>query len=222
MKILIISPHTDDGELGAGGTISRFIREGNEVFHAVFSNCEESLLETCPSGTLEKEFFVAQAASGIKKENIYIYKYKVRHFPEVRREILENLVMLKKRIRPELVISASINDFHQDHNIIAMECIRCFKSEASIISYELPWNNLTFQKTCFVKLTKEDVEKKWNALTSYVSQFELNRPYFSKEYIFALAKMRGIECSSEYAESYEVIRWMIPTDGYGESSNTIV
>lgn len=217
MKILIISPHTDDGELGAGGSISKFIRDGNEIFHAVFSCCEESLPKTCLPNMLEKEFLGAQAVSGIKKENIFIYRNKVRHFPEVRREILESLVALKKRIRPELVLSPSVNDFHQDHNVLAMECIRCFKSEASIISYELPWNNLTFQKTCFVKLSKEDVEIKWNALRSYASQFELNRPYFSKEYIFSLARMKGIECGSEYAESFEVIRWVIPTNGYGNS-----
>ena len=219
MKFLIISPHTDDGELGAGGTICKFIRERNEVFHAVFSCCEESLPKTCLPNTLEKEFLGAQSAYGIKKENIFIYRNKVRHFPEVRQEILESLVALKKRIRPNLVLSPSLNDFHQDHNVLALECIRCFKSEASIISYELPWNNLTFQKTCFVKLTKDDIEKKWNALMSYASQFELNRPYFSKEYIFALARMKGIECGSEYAESFEVIRWMIPTNGYGKSES---
>lgn len=217
MKILIISPHTDDGELGAGGSISKFIREGNEIYHAVFSCCEESLPKTCLPDTLLKEFLIAQAASGIKKENIFIYRNKVRHFPEVRREILESLVEIKRKIHPELVLSPSVNDIHQDHNVLAIECIRCFKSEASIISYELPWNNLTFQKTCFVKLTKEDIEKKWNALMSYASQFELNRPYFSKEYIFALARMKGIECGSEYAESFEVIRWLIPTNGYGKS-----
>jgi LmbE family N-acetylglucosaminyl deacetylase len=213
MKILIISPHTDDGELGAGGSISRFTREGNEIFHAVFSCCEESLPKTCHPDTLEKEFLAAQSVSGIKKENVFIYRNKVRHFPEVRREILESLVEIKKGIKPELVISPSINDYHQDHNVLAMECIRCFKNQSSILSYELPWNNLVSKKSCFVKLMKEDIEKKWNALTSYASQFELNRPYFSKEYTFAVAKMKGIECGSEYAESFEVIRWIIQTNG---------
>jgi len=221
MKILIISPHTDDGELGAGGTISKYIREGNEVFHAVFSCCEESLPDFCNPNTLEKEFLAAQSASGIKKENIFIYRNKVRHFPEVRREILECLVEIKKAIRPDLVFSPSIDDFHQDHNVLAMECIRCFKSDSSILSYELPWNNLVFRKSCFVKLKKEDVERKWNALTSYTSQFELNRPYFSKEYTFAVAKMKGIECGSEYAESFEVIRWIISDNIFSESERPI-
>jgi LmbE family N-acetylglucosaminyl deacetylase len=209
MKILVISPHTDDGELGAGGSICKYVKEGNEIYHAVFSCCEDSLPQSCSSDILEKEFLKAQDVSGIKKDNIFIYGYKVRYFPELRREILENLVVLKKRIKPDLVMSPSLNDFHQDHNVLAMECVRCFKSESSIISYELPWNNLVFQKSCFIKLTKEDIENKWKALSSYVSQIELKRPYFSKEYIFAVAKMKGLECGSEYAESFEVIRWMI-------------
>ncbi len=209
MKILVISPHTDDGELGAGGSISRFIKEGNEVFHVVFSCCEDSLPKTCPSDTLEKEFLAAQEISGLNKENVFVYKYKVRSLPEARREILQNLVELKARIKPGLVISPSLNDFHQDHNVLALECVRCFKNESSIISYELPWNNLVFQKSCFVKLIKEDIENKWNSLSSYVSQLQMNKPYFSKEYIFAMAKTRGIECNSEYAESFEIIRWII-------------
>lgn len=209
MKILVISPHTDDGELGAGGSICRFIKEGNELYHAVFSCCEESLPAYCEKDTLEKEFLAAQDVSGIKRENLFVYQNKVRHFPEVRRQILESLVLLKERIRPQLVITPSMNDYHQDHHVLALECIRCFKNESSIISYELPWNNLVSQKTCFVKLAKEDIETKWKALSSYVSQLEMDRSYFSKDYIFAVAKMRGIECNSEYAETFEVIRWMI-------------
>ena len=42
-RVLTLSPHTDDGELGCGGTIARFIDEGKEVYYIVVSTCEKSV-----------------------------------------------------------------------------------------------------------------------------------------------------------------------------------
>ena len=69
------------------------------------------------------------------------------------------------------------------------------------------WNNLSFNTTCFIELTKQDVENKAMALKEYSSQ--QNRDYMSNEFIFSLAKVRGVQVGKEYAEVFEVIRWMI-------------
>ncbi len=47
-KILIISPHTDDGELGCGGTIAKFIEEGNEVDYVAFPAVKNQFLPNIP------------------------------------------------------------------------------------------------------------------------------------------------------------------------------
>ena len=44
-NVLILAPHTDDGELGCGGTIAKLIEEGSEVYYAAFSVCETSVPE---------------------------------------------------------------------------------------------------------------------------------------------------------------------------------
>ncbi|MGB9596344.1 MAG: PIG-L deacetylase family protein, partial [Candidatus Poribacteria bacterium] len=54
-KVLILAPHTDDGELGCGGTIAKFVEEKAQIYYAAFSVCEDSVPVGMPKDTLEKE-----------------------------------------------------------------------------------------------------------------------------------------------------------------------
>lgn len=66
-KVLVLAPHTDDGELGCGGTIHRLIQLGKEVHYVAFSTCEESVPEGFPKDILTKEVKAATASLGIKR-----------------------------------------------------------------------------------------------------------------------------------------------------------
>ena len=142
-KILILAPHTDDGELGCGATISKFIKEKKEVFYIAFSIAEESVPSGFPKNILENEVKKATKVLGIKSENLIINKFKVRNFPKYRQEILEEMVVLNKKINPDLVIMPSSFDIHQDHKTIYEEGLRAFKN-TSILGYEFMWNNFSF------------------------------------------------------------------------------
>lgn len=208
MKILLLSPHTDDIELGAGGTVIKLLQEkNNEIYWVVFSMCEDAVPEGLPPDTLKKEFISVASKLGIK--NYRIYNLPNKNFPEHRQEILNELDRIKKEFEPDLVIAPSLNDFHQDHKTIAEEAVRVFKKDASLIGYELPWNNLAFEPQLLVGLTEKQIEEKWRILSLYESQFIIQRNYFSKEFIFGWARMRGVQCDSTYAEVFEVIRWMM-------------
>ena len=100
----------------------------------------------------------------------------------------------------------SLKDIHQDHTTIAQEGLRAFKN-TTILGYELIWNNLSFDTTLFVKLEKKHIQAKCDALKAYQSQGV--RDYMSEEFIYALAKSRGVQIGSAYAESFEVIRWVM-------------
>ena len=107
---------------------------------------------------------------------------------------------------PDLVLIPSLNDIHQDHATIASEGLRAFKN-STILGYELIWNNLHFNTAAFVKLNRRDVQRKADALKAYESQ--KSRDYMQEEFIFSLAKTRGVQIGEEFAESFEVVRWMI-------------
>ena len=209
MKILILSPHTDDAELGCGGTICKFLEEGNDILWIVFSTAEDSIPKNLPTDTLKKEFLNVVKTLGLKDENYIIHDFRVRRLHEKRQEILEELIKIRDDFKPDLVISPSLKDFHQDHQVVANEALRAFRKHSNIIGYELPWNHITFDTTFFVKLKNEHLKKKLNLIKNYKSQIQLRRNYFSEEYIMGLAKIRGVSCNSDYAEAFEVIRWAI-------------
>jgi N-acetylglucosamine malate deacetylase 1 len=209
MKILVLSPHTDDAELGCGGTIYKFLKEGNEIFWVVFSTAEESLPKDLPKDTLKNEFLQVIKSLDLKKENYLMLNFQVRTLPEHRQEVLDNLIKIRRNFNPDLVIMPSLNDVHQDHQVVANEAVRAFKTTSSIICYELPWNHTTFNTQFFSKLTLEEMNKKNVVLSNYQSQVNLLRPYFSEKFILGLGKVRGVQCNSEFAEAFEVIRWRI-------------
>ena len=205
-NILILSPHTDDGEFGCGASIAKFIDEGSNVYYAAFTLAEESVPDPFPKDILESEVKSATKELGIKASNLLLYKYRVRHFAYHRQEILEDLVKLNNRLKPDLVFMPCLQDLHQDHSTIAMEGLRAFK-KTSILGYEIPWNNINIATQCFITFDKKHLQQKLNALNCYQSQ--KSKDYASEEFILGLAITRGIQVGQTQAEVFEVMRWII-------------
>lgn len=205
-RVLVLAPHPDDGEFSSGGTIKRFTDLGLAVHYAAFSPCIKSLPAGLPEDTLWKELESAAKILGIPKENITTFDFPVRDFPEHRQAILEELIKLKKRVQPDLVLLPNSLDIHQDHHTIYQEGLRAFK-HTRMLGYELPWNNLNFTNNCHIRLEREHIQAKMDALQCYQSQNFRN--YMDPEYFFGLAKTRGIQINSNYAEAFELIRWII-------------
>jgi LmbE family N-acetylglucosaminyl deacetylase len=205
-RILTLSPHTDDVELSNGGTIAKWIEEGNQVFSAVFSIAEDSVPEGLPKNILEKECIQATRTLGVLEKNLFIYKFTVRDFPKFRQEILDILIKLREQLKPDLVLLPSLNDVHQDHRTIAEEGVRAFKN-FSILGYEQPWNLRNFTPQLFVTLDERHLEKKMQAINCYKSQ--QHRKYTNEKFIYGLAQVRGVQINRDYAEAFEVIRWII-------------
>ena len=68
---------------------------------------------------------------------------------------------------------------------------------------------MDFSAQAFVTLELRHLEKKWEALQAYRTQLDLRRPYFTKEFIFGLGCVRGVQVKAVYAEAYEVVRMKI-------------
>jgi len=205
-KVFVISPHTDDGELGAGGFLSNLIKQKSQIYYIAFSTAEASVSKDLPKDILKTEVKDACLELGIEEENIILYNYEVRKLNYHRQEILEELIKLRQLHEPDLVLVPSRDDIHQDHSTVAQESLRAFKN-TTILGYELIWNNLKFNNNACVKLDKNDVESKVNALSKYRSQKGKN--YMEREFIFSLARTRGVQIGTDYAEAFEVLRWIM-------------
>lgn len=159
--------------------------------------------ELAMGGTMDKLI-----KEGDKIEHlVFDREFKIREFGYHRQEILEKLIQARDRFKPDWVFCPATTDMHQDHQVVNAETIRAFKTNATILGYELPWNNIDQHTNLLVKLNKYNLEKKWKMLQAFPGQFY--RPYFNKEFIISLATVRGIQCHAPYAESFEVIRWLI-------------
>lgn len=205
-KLVVLAPHTDDGELGCGGTIAKVLDEGAIVYYVALSTAEQSVPDGFPKNRLEVEVKEATKALGIQEDKLTVFHHEVRKLNYVRQEILESLVKLRNEIQPDLVFLPSSKDIHQDHLTVMQEGIRAFKY-STILGYELIWNNLSFDTDCFIKISEDQLERKVNALKCYKTQE--GKAYMNPDFIKSLATVRGTQIGSQYAEAFEVIRWII-------------
>jgi N-acetylglucosamine malate deacetylase 1 len=205
-RILVLAPHTDDGELGCGATIAKFASLGKEVFYAAFCLCSKSLPATFPPNTLELECKKATFVLGIPNSHLILFNYEVRELPQSRQKILEELLKLNKDLQPEMVFVPAVSDIHQDHQVIHQEATRAFKN-TTFAGYELPWNNYRFHTNFLVRTSDHDLDKKIESLKAYDSQSQKN--YMKEDFIRSLAIVRGMQANSKYAEAFEVYKWIV-------------
>jgi LmbE family N-acetylglucosaminyl deacetylase len=204
--ILILAPHTDDGEFGCGGTIAKYAALGDRVVYVAFSAAEQSVLPHLPRDILRTEVRMATSVLGVRDDDCLVYDFEVRRFPELRQKILDKMIMLNKKYTPDIVFLPSPNDTHQDHQTIAQEGFRAFK-RTTMLGYEVPWNNLVFTTSCFSEISEMQLKSKLDALSMYKSQ--AHHDYANADFIRSLAVTRGVQIGRKYAETFEVIRWVI-------------
>lgn len=205
-RIIVLAPHTDDGELGCGGTIAKLSGEGKEVFYAAFCTTSKALPKTFPSNTLELECKKATSILGIPSSRLILFNYQVRELPQSRQQILEELLKLNKDIQPEMVLLPAASDIHQDHQVIHKEGMRAFKN-TTFAGYELPWNNYSIRTNFLVRISEDHLTKKIESLKAYESQSDKN--YMDPDFTRSLARVRGVQANSPYAEAFEIYKWMV-------------
>ncbi|MDV6328081.1 PIG-L deacetylase family protein [Idiomarina sp. Sol25] len=202
-KVIVLAPHTDDGEIGAGGYIAKLIEEGAEVHYLAFSAAEDSVPKDFERDVLRKEVLEATSCLGISENHVTVLDYSVRKLEYRRQDVLEDLIKVRKSNNYDLVLVPNSQDIHQDHRTVHEEALRAFKG-TSVFGYELLWNNFSVQHDIFVGLSTEHLEKKINALKCYHSQF--GRSYVNEKFVRSLATVRGTQVGFELAECFEAIR----------------
>ncbi len=196
-KALVLSPHTDDAELGCGGTIAKLIEEGWKVHVIYFSAVKTRYPQLVNEATNSAKVL------GMSYE---ILDFNTRYFPRDRQEVLQVLYNHSRKEDYNLVFTPTTTDIHQDHGVVTTEAKRIFR-KCTLLGYELPWNNLTVSLNCFIPLEKRHVKKKITALECYKTQ--MKHPYFNKKFLESVVKMRGVQLSTTFAEGFETIKFRL-------------
>ena len=193
-RVLVLAPHTDDGEFGCGGTTARLVEAGVEVHYHAFSIATRSLPDGFAPDTLAREVREATAELGIPESQLTVHDFDVRTFPERRQDILELLVAMWDELAARRRLPAvpprrppgSPDDRPGGPAGVQAD---------DVLGYEIPWNNFDFSYGAYVALEQRHVERKIAALARYASQ--QHRRYANPEYVWNLARVHGINVNRD-------------------------
>lgn len=203
MRVLAISPHTDDIEIWAAGMVLQYITNGDEVRHICLSPSYQSIPPEFNREITRVEFIKSQARLGIM--NHHMYNFPVRRFSEHRQNILETLVDENEKFKPDLVITTSELDIHQDHQVVGAESLRAFY-KCSIIQYVGRKAVPELNPNMIVMLTDEEWETKKRAIQCYKSQLCKQDYYTMMEDI---SKFYGKLYGHEWVEVFKVKKLIV-------------
>ena len=191
--ILCLGSHSDDIEIGCGGTILKLLAENNSVnvFWLVFSATEERAGEANRSA----ELFLEKAHN----KTIIVKKFRETFFPYCATEIKEFFKKLQSEISPDLIFTHRREDLHQDHRLVSELTWNTFRDHL-IMEYEIPkYEGDLGQPNIFVKLSRQTCEQKVATIfNTFLTQ--RTKKWFSEDTFWALLRLRGVESNSEFAE----------------------
>jgi LmbE family N-acetylglucosaminyl deacetylase len=195
-RILCLGSHSDDIEIGCGGTILQLLSSSLtvEICWVVFSSNKQRALEARNSA----EHFLEKA----EQREIIVNDFRDGYFPFDGARIKDSFESLK-RISPDVIFTHNRQDAHQDHRLIAELTANTFRDHL-ILEYEIPkYDGDLGQPSVFVPLEDDIYQKKVRyIIDAFHSQ--RGKRWFEKETFFSLMRLRGMECNahSGYAEAF--------------------
>ncbi len=206
LRVLCLGAHSDDLEIGCGGTILK-LAEGDtalDITWVVFSANEERRREAIDSAKV----FLAQAT----KEDVWVESFRDGFFPYMGGEIKEYFEALKKRVTPDLIFTHYRHDLHQDHRVISELTWNTFRNHM-ILEYEIPkYDGDMGSPNTFVELDESTSRRKIDTILGYF-QTQEHRHWFSEDLFLSLLRLRGMECNvpSGYAEAFYCRKMLLST-----------
>ena len=203
LTVLCLGAHSDDIEIGCGGTILRLIAERPEtrIHWVVFSADDERELEARKSA----DDFVAGAASSV----VTVHRFRESYFPYIA-EIKDAFEMLKREVNPNVVFVHRRNDDHQDHRTVAALTWNTFRDHL-IAEYEVPkYEGDLGNPNMFVPLRTEHAERKIELLTHHFGS-QRSKRWFRAETFRGLLALRAVECNAPtgFAEAFHVRKLVV-------------
>jgi LmbE family N-acetylglucosaminyl deacetylase len=197
-RVLALGAHSDDLEIGCGGTILRLAEEGliAECVWVVLSGDERRAGEARAAATL----FLA----GVTQVEIRLEEFRDGFFPYDGAAIKDVFERLKADVRPDLVFTHRRTDAHQDHRLVAELAWNTFRDHL-VLEYEVPkYDGDLRAPNVFVELSEEVCRRKVDAIVgSFESQ--AGRHWFTDDVFWSLLRLRGLESAAAtgYAEGFD-------------------
>jgi LmbE family N-acetylglucosaminyl deacetylase len=188
-RVLCLGAHSDDIEIGAGGTLLKLIEQAGdlEIWWVVFSapglRADEARLSA-------DDFL-----SGIKRKQVKIGSFRESYFPSEWPSIKEWFEEIKANFIPDVVFTHYRGDRHQDHRVLSDLAWNTFRNHL-ILEYEiLKYDGDLGQPNLFVPLSEQLCDRKTELLMKHFKT-QSTKHWFAADTFQAMHRVRGIECAS--------------------------
>lgn len=195
--VLALGAHSDDIEIGCGGTILRLVEDHPSAhFVWVVFSADERRAEEARSAA-------AAFLAGAESVTVEVLDLRESYFPSELDRLKDEFERLKARVAPDLILTHCLEDRHQDHHAVAELTHNTFRDHL-VLEYEIPKYDGDLQPTTvFVPLSSDHLSTKIELLMEHFAS-QRDRSWFDPETFRGLARIRGLECNAAdgYAEGF--------------------
>jgi LmbE family N-acetylglucosaminyl deacetylase len=195
-NVMAVGAHPDDIELGCAGTILKHVAKGDNVYVMVMTNGENG-----SHAIVTKECLLSLNCLGVKSENIIFGS-----FPDASlNHSIKEVDFIEKRINEfniSKVYTHYHDDRHQDHRNCSLAVSSAARKIPELLMFQGPSTNTGFQSRYYVELTKDDFEKKMQAIRCYETQ--ISKGIIKLNIVESLARLHGAMHNVNFAEAFAV------------------
>lgn len=197
LTLLCLGAHSDDLEIGCGGSVIRLIEEhpAINVHWVVLSATQDR----------ERE---AQASAGLflqkaQTKNVVVKTFRDSFFPHIGAELKSYFEELKQTVAPDLIFTHYRHDLHQDHRLVSELTWNTFRNHL-ILEYEIiKYDGDLGSPNMFIHLDAETCRQKIDYITQ-IFKSQGQRAWFTEDAFLSVMRIRGLESNApaKYAEGF--------------------
>jgi LmbE family N-acetylglucosaminyl deacetylase len=199
LSVLAIGAHPDDIEIGAGGMLLSLAGSVTRARYLVMT------------GTAERHAEARAAARAFLPEadlDVTLLDLPEGHLPVVWHSVKEAIESVARSWSPDLILAPSPADAHQDHRTIAEIVPTVFRDQL-YLAYEIPkWDGDLGRPSLYFPLPEAVARRKVELLHECFPS-QRSRDWWDDEVFLGLARLRGMECRSTYAEAFTCAKAVI-------------
>ena len=194
-SLIAVGAHPDDIEIAAGGLLLS-LAAANPGLRVHYVLCTGS-----PDRQVEARAAAAAFLPGAEL-TFALHELPDGRLPAHWNTVKEILHEASRAIEPDLLLCPAENDAHQDHRLLAEQAPTVFRDQL-VLHYEIPkWDGDLARRNVYVPLADDVARRKVELLhASFPSQKD--RDWWDDEVFLGLARLRGMECRSRYAEAFD-------------------
>jgi LmbE family N-acetylglucosaminyl deacetylase len=197
LTMLCLGAHSDDIEIGCGGSVIKWIDEHPEVqVHWVVLSASQGRENEAQTSA---ELFLEKA----KSKNIVVKDFRDSFFPYIGGDIKKYFEELKKAVSPHIIFTHHRHDLHQDHRLVSELTWNTFRDHL-ILEYEIiKYDGDLGAPNVFIQLDAETCRKKTEYILR-VFKSQGQRAWFTEDAFMSIMRLRGLESNSpvKYAEGF--------------------